>query len=41
MNPVDSDLLAQCIRSGQVEADEIVEQFKDRDFKKYYMEKYI
>ena len=34
-------LLADCIRSGQVEARELHEEFdKDPEFKKWYMKKY-
>ena len=35
-------LLADCIRSGQVEADELHEEFqKDPEFQKWYMKKYL
>ena len=35
-------LLADCIRSGQVEASELHEEFqKDPEFKKWYMKKYL
>jgi len=35
-------LLADCIRSGQVEARELHEEFeKDPEFKKWYMKKYL
>ena len=35
-------LLADCIRSGQVEARELQEEFqKDQEFLKWYMAKYI
>ena len=34
-------LLADCIRSGQVEASELHEEFqKDPEFQKWYMKKY-
>ena len=35
-------LLADCIRSGQVEASELHEEFqKDPEFQKWYMKKYL
>ena len=35
-------LLADCIRSGQVEADELHEEFqKDPELQKWYMKKYL
>ena len=35
-------LLADCIRSGQVEASELHEEFqKDKEFQKWYMRKYL
>tara|TARA_A100001037_G_scaffold246958_1_gene228787 strand:+ start:1454 stop:1648 length:195 start_codon:yes stop_codon:yes gene_type:complete len=34
-------VLAECISSDQVPAEDIVEYFKDKKFKKFYEEEYI
>ena len=37
----DYENLGECIRTEQVPANEIAEYFEDKEFKKYYVKKYL